>query len=368
MIADVIKLIVPAVLSFWVGVFITPFLTDFLYKHKLWKKRAGKTDSRGQATQVFNKLHKEKEVGTPRLGGVVIWLSVLITIGGIWLIAHTTGDQVFSQLDFLSRSQTWIPLSTLLLGAGIGLIDDVLEIQGSRRSRATGGLSLPVRLLVVALVGLICGLWFYAKLNVTTIGIPFTDGLYIGWLIVPLFIVVLIALYSGGVIDGIDGLAGGIFASIFAAYAGLAFFQHQIDLAAFCATLLGGILAFLWFNIPPARFYMSETGSMALSITVGVVAFFTDSLAVASDALPNANGGHGLFILPIVAFPLVITVASNLIQVVSKRFRGGQKILRVAPLHHHFEAIGWPSYKVTMRYWVISVVTAMLGLLIGIVG
>ena len=157
-------------------------------------------------------------------------------------------------------------------------------------------------------------------------------------------------------IDGIDGLAGGIFSTAFMAYAGIAFFQNQINLAAFSATLTGAILAFLWFNIPPARFWMTETGTMGLTLTLAVIAFMTDT----------SGNGYGVAALPVIAFPLVVTVLSNIIQVASKKLRG-KKVFRIAPLHHHFEAIGWPSYKVTMRYWIISIVCAILGMTIALI-
>ena len=167
----------------------------------------------------------------------------------------------------------------------------------------------------------------------------------------------MVALYSSGVIDGLDGLSGGIFGIVFTAYAGIAFYQQQINLAAFCLAIVGGILAFLWFNIPPARFYMSETGTMALTITLAIVAFITDYL----------GSGYGVLVLQIIAFPLVITVASNIIQVVSKKFRG-KKVFLVAPIHHHFQALGWPSYKVVMRYWVIGIIFALLGVVLALIG
>ena len=189
------------------------------------------------------------------------------------------------------------------------------------------------------------------------VGIPFSTPLEIGWLIVPLFIAVALFIYASGVIDGIDGLAGGVFAIIFGAYAGIAFFQNQIDLAALSATITGGILAFLWFNIPPARFYMSETGTMGLTLALATIAFMTDSL----------GDGHGLLALGIIALPLVATVLSNILQVLSKKFRK-KKIFKVAPLHHHFEALGWPSYKVTMRYWVITAVLALVGVTFALIG
>ena len=219
------------------------------------------------------------------------------------------------------------------------------------------GISLKFRLIVVGAVSLFIGWWFYEKLDIVSVAIPFNGDLFIGWLIIPFFMLVSLALYASGVIDGIDGLSGGVFASIFAAYAGIAFYQQQIDLAAFSATIMGGLLAFLWFNIPPARFYMTETGTMGLTMTIAVIAFMTDSL----------GGGEGIAVLPIIAILLVITVISNIIQVLSKKFRG-KKVFRVAPLHHHFEAIGWPGYKVTMRYWVLSVVFAFIGIIIALVG
>jgi phospho-N-acetylmuramoyl-pentapeptide-transferase len=234
----------------------------------------------------------------------------------------------------------------------MGFVNDLLDIRPSGER----GVRLRTRILFVTLVSLFIGWWFYAKLGVDAIGVP-GDGTYaLGALIVPLFVLVTIGLYAGGVIDGIDGLAGGVFGSAFMAYAGIAYFQNQIDLAAFSATLAGAILAFLWFNVPPARFWMTETGTMGLTMTLAVIAFMTDT----------PGNGYGIAALPIIAFPLVVTVASNIIQIASKKLRG-KKVFRIAPLHHHFEAIGWPSYKVTMRYWIISVICAIIGMTVALI-
>ncbi len=354
MLLDLIKIFTPALLSFAIGIGITPVLTHYLYTHRMWKKKAGKVGLDGQNTPLFNKLHETRETGTPRLGGVLIWVSATVAILGVYLLGTVFDSSFFSKLDFLSRDQTWIPLSALLVGALIGLVDDLYEIRGGGGYKA-GGLSLFKRLCVVGVVGLLASLWFYYKLDVSSIGLPFYGQLTIGWLVIPLFTLVTIAVYSGGIIDGIDGLAGGIFAIMFGAYGAIAFFQNQVNLAAFCAALLGGILAFLWFNIPPARFYMSETGSMALTLCLAIVAFMTDAL----------GEGEGLSVLPLIAFPLLITSLSALIQMVSKRFFH-RKVFLIAPLHHHFEALGWPSYKVTMRYWILSVMFALLGLIIAL--
>lgn len=355
-IEDIVKIFLPAIIAFVVGVLLTPLLTKYLYSHRMWKKKAGKIAPDGSATPIFNELHKHKEVGTPKMGGVVIWAAAGITVLGLWILSNLTQLPLFAKLDFFSRNQTWIPLSTLLIGALVGLIDDYLEVRGNGDYIA-GGLSLKKRLVVVGFIGLLCALWFYFKLDVATIGLPVFGDLYIGWFFVPFFILVTLCIYSGGVIDGIDGLAGGVFATMFASYGAIAFYQHQINLSAFCATVVGGILAFLWFNIPPARFYMSETGTMGLTITLTVVAFMTDSL----------GDGHGLLALPVIAAPLIATTLSDVIQLMSKRFRG-KKVFLVAPLHHHFEALGWPGYKVTMRFWIVGVVFALLGIVFALIG
>lgn len=353
MIVDIVKVFTPSVLTFVLGVLITPLLTNFLYSHKMWKKKAGKTALDGTEAKVFNSLHKETESNTPRMGGIIVWVSASAVILSIWILSKLFPIDNITKLDFLSRNQTWVPFGTLLLGSIAGLFDDYLEIKGT-----TGGLSLKIRLGIVSVISLACAFWFYNKLDVTSIGLPFGFGeIYLGPFFIILFLLTALFIYAGGVIDGIDGLAGGVFATMFAAYAGIAFYQQQIDLAAFCATVAGGILAFLWFNIPPARFYMTETGTMGLTITLTVVAFMTDKL----------GGGYGLLVLPVIALPLVITVLSNLIQVFSKKLRG-KKIFKVAPLHHHFEAIGWPSYKVTMRYWIFSTICAILGITLALIG
>lgn len=358
MLWNVIKIILPATLTFLIGILITPTVSNFLYKNKMWKKKAKTMALDGRASPIFNKFHKEKEIGTPRMGGVIIWGSVLITVLILLILSRILPIEIFSKLDFLSRNQTWIPVGTLLIGAFVGLIDDWFEIKGFSDQRA-GGLSSKKRLAVVGLVGIFVSSWFFFKLDISSIGIPFVEhDLYLGWLIIPFFTFVIISIYSSGVIDGLDGLAGGVFSIIFSAYGLIAFSLNQINLAAFCAAVVGGILAFLWFNIPPARFYMSETGSMALTMTLAVVAFMTDSIV----------GGVGIAIFPIIAFPLVMTIASSSIQLASKKYRNGKQVFIAAPIHHHFEALGWPAYKITMRYWVFTIIVSFIGIIISLLG
>lgn len=352
--ADLFKVIAPAVLTFAIGIAITPLITHYLYTYRVWKKRGARQALDGSEAAEFNRLHGnlESEVRTPRMGGIVIWGSVLITILGITAVATVWPTAATVKFDFLSRDQTWIPLMTLLIGALVGFINDVLDVVENGK-----GLALRYRLAIIFVLATFIGWWFYDKLDVVTLGVPFFTPIYLGIWMIPLFIATALILYASGVIDGIDGLSGGVFAAIFASYTMIAYTQNQINLAAFAASILGGILAFLWFNIPPARFYMTETGTMALTLTIAVLAFTTDTL----------GNGIGVAVLPIIGFLLFVTVASNVIQVSAKRILG-IKIFRIAPLHHHFEAIGWPGPKVVMRYWVLAVICAFIGVLVALVG
>ena len=167
---NIIKVILPSVISFIIGISITPILTEYLYKNKMWKKKVKSVSLDGGGTPIFSNLHADREVNTPRMGGVIIWASILITTLTFWMLGILF-DGTFSKLDFLSRDQTWIPLTVLILGAFIGLLDDILEIRGTGGNYA-GGLSLQKRLFFVALISFLISLWFYFKLDVTTINIP----------------------------------------------------------------------------------------------------------------------------------------------------------------------------------------------------
>ena len=254
-------------------------------------------------------------------------------------------------MNFLSRNQTLIPFFTLLLGSLVGLWDDFMQIYGNDKFARDDKSWRKWKIFLVTSISLFIGIWFFYKLGLTSIHIPFGGEMYLGIFIIPFFIIVALATFSGGVIDGLDGLSGGVLASIFAAYSAIAYANNQVDLAAFSGVITGVILAFLWFNIPPARFYMGETGIMGLTITLATLAFLTDSV----------------LILPIVALPLVITSGSVILQILSKKLRSGKRLFKLAPLHHHFEAIGWSSFKVTMRFWILSVVFAIMGIILAII-
>ena len=338
---NVIKVLGSTAVASFLAALWYPFLINFLYKHKLWKSQARTKSISGEEATVFYNLHKEREIKVPRFGGLLIWVTVVLVVFLFYW---------FPGLNFLSRSQTWLPLFTLIIASLVGFLDDILQIFGKGKY-VGGGLSLKKRLLIVILIGLIGGIWFYQKLGWDVITIPLLGQFSIGIFYIPLFILVMVATWSGGIIDGLDGLAGGTFASIFGAFTIIAFSQGKVDLATFCAVITGALFTFLWFNIPPARFYMGETGMLGLTTVLSVVAFLTDSV----------------FVLPIIAGLLVLETGSVIIQLLSKKFRG-KKIFLSTPIHHHFEAIGWPQYKVTMRAWILGIVLAITGVTIRLLG
>ena len=338
---QIVKILLLSSLAFVFALFCTPILTHYLYKYKLGKKirNNGKTP-------IFSKLHAHKE-GTPTMGGILIWLTVLIFIILFSFLADILPLEIFKHLNFLSRSETLLPLGALVASAIIGLFDDWLDIKG-KGVLGGGGLKLKHRLLIYTIIAIIGALWFYFKLDWTVFHIPFLGNFHISWWYIPVFIFVIVATsFSVNETDGLDGLAGGGLLIAFASFAVISFAMGRYDLAAFCGVIIGALLAFLWFNIPPARFYMGDTGAMSLGVTLGVIAMLTNSA----------------LLLPFIGFIFVIESLSVILQLLSKKYRK-KKIFHSTPIHHHFQAIGWSEAKIVMRFWVISFVAAAIGLMI----
>jgi phospho-N-acetylmuramoyl-pentapeptide-transferase len=343
-----LKIIIPTVLTFFTGVFITPFFTKYFYKYKMWKKSPR---SESDTSEAFKNIHNsDHETSVPRIGGVIIWVSVLITVFLIYVFSLVLPFSVTDKLNFFSRSQTLVPLGAFFLAAFVGLADDMLQILGKGSYAKDHLVYRKVKIVFVSLIGLAISSWFYFKLDFSSIRIPFDGNLELGLWFIPFFIMFMLAVFSTSVIDGLDGLAGGVLAAIFTAYSVIAFVQNQIDISALCGAIAGGILAFLWFNIQPARFYMGETGMLALTVVLSVVAFLTDTV----------------LLLPIIALPLAATTLSVIIQITSYKYFNKRRVFRVSPLHHHFQALGWPREKVVMRYWVVAVVFAIIGVILAI--
>ncbi|OGN01648.1 MAG: phospho-N-acetylmuramoyl-pentapeptide-transferase [Candidatus Yanofskybacteria bacterium RIFCSPLOWO2_12_FULL_43_11b] len=347
---NVVRIFVATALAFFVALLITPVWTKILHKYKLGKQIRTDTAFKSLHTEggpIAAKLHQAKE-GTPTMGGVVMWTTVAILTIGFWLPALYF-DGFWTRMNFFSRSQTWLPLGVMIFGALLGALDDYMGIL--RVGPKGGGLRMSYRILLYILAGAVGAWWFYFKLGFNSVNFPFLGDFLIGWWYIPFFVFTIVATaFSANETDGLDGLAGGIFLTMFGAYAVIAFDQGRMDLVVFLSAIMGSLVAFLWFNIYPARFFMGDTGSMSLGVTLGVVAMLTNTP----------------FLLIPIGIIFFIESGSVIIQLTSKKLRG-KKIFLSTPIHHHFEALGWHETQVTMRFWMISAVGAIIGLIIFLV-
>lgn len=323
-----------SVLAFVLAMMLTPVYTFLAYRYKFWKKQRTASTT-GEALKVFTKLHANKfKRNIPTMAGAVFVVAIAVV----------------TLLFNLDRQETWLPLAALAGGAIVGLIDDIINIRGN--GKGVAGLRSSLKFLMITGIGLVLGWFFFDKLDVTAVTVPFIGVWHLGWLIVPLFAFVVVSAGNAvNISDGLDGLAGGLAAIAFGGFGVISLMQGNPLMAGFCFTVVGALLSYLWFNIYPARFFMGDVGSFALGTSLGVVAMLTDSL----------------FILPIIGLVFVLEAGSSLIQIFSKKvFK--RKIFISAPVHHHLEAIGWPETKVTMRFWVIAAVTSFIGVMVALAG
>ncbi len=339
----IIKIFFFTTLAFILAILWTPALTYFLYRYKL-----GKSIRDGESAPIMSNMHAHK-AGTPTMGGILVWVTTLVLALGIFYLAKFTDIPIFDKFNFLTRSQTFLPLGALVAAACVGLFDDILNVRGI--GPKGGGMQMRYKLLLYTVIALIGAFWFLFKLDWDLIHVPFLGDFQIGWWYIPIFVVVIVATSNAvNITDGLDGLAGGLLAASFSAFGVIAFTQGRYDLATLCGVIAGSLLAFLWFNIPPARFFMGDTGAMGLGVTLGVIAMLTNSV----------------FILPIICLPFVLETLSVIIQMCSKKIFK-RKVFLSAPLHHHLEAKGWPECKIVMRFWLIGTVTAVIGVILTLI-
>ena len=332
-----LKMILLGVGGFLLSMLLTPIYTKVAYTWELWKRPRTETLT-GEKATMFTRLHAGKHKRhIPTMAGVIF----IVSVGVLTLLFN------------LSREQTWLPLAAFVGAAAVGLVDDIINIRGTGLGKA--GLPSRLKMLLITLVAAIGGWFFYAKLDVTSIQLPgISDtAITLGWLIVPLFVLVVVATANAvNISDGLDGLAGGLTATAFAVYAIIATLENRFGVAGFCLTIVGALLSYTWFNVYPARFFMGDVGSFALGTALGVVAMITDTV----------------LLLPPIGAVFVAEAGSVILQIASKKLRNGKKIFLISPIHHHFEALGWPETKVTMRFWVLGQICALAGLALFVMG
>lgn len=329
----IIKLFSITSAGFILAMLITPIFTHFAYKYQWWKK-VKDVDMSGKKTPVFHKLHAAKHKrNIPTMAGIIIWLTVAIL------------TLVFN----FDRAQTYLPLFTLVSIGLLGLVDDYVNMKSTG---GIAGLKAKIKMSWLIIFSAIGAYWFYFKLGFNYIHIPAFGDMNVGIFYIPIFIFIVIASANAvNITDGLDGLSGGLLASAFGAYSIIAFFQGNFGISLFCGTIVGAVLAYTWFNIYPARFFMGDTGAVSLGATLGVIALLTNTVLV----------------LPFIAFIFVVETLSVILQLLSKKYLK-RKIFLSAPIHHHFEASGWPETKVTMRFWIVGTVMALIGITIALIG
>ncbi|HET6747470.1 MAG TPA: phospho-N-acetylmuramoyl-pentapeptide-transferase [Candidatus Saccharimonadales bacterium] len=320
--------------AFLLAMILTPVFTFFAYRYKFWKKQRS-TSTTGEKLEVFTKLHADKfKRNIPTMAGIIGVISITVIT-------------LFFNLD---RAQTWLPLAALVGGGAVGLLDDLINIRG--QGTGVAGLRSSLKFAMITLLALFLGWFFFVKLGYTSVHIPFVGDLFLGWVIVPLFVFAVVATSNAvNISDGLDGLAGGLLTISYGVFGVIALLQGHVILAGFCFTVVGALLSYLWFNIYPARFFMGDVGSFAFGTSLGVVAMLTNTL----------------FLLPIIGLIFVIEAGSSLVQITSKKLFH-RKVFLSAPIHHHLEAKGWPETKVTMRFWVIACVMGSLGIMMALAG
>lgn len=342
MVTEAIKILAVSILSFLLAIGLTPLMMKALKRFGI-KKQIRTSES----APIYAALHAKKS-GTPTMGGIIIWGTVLL-IAVIMAVLSSVFGGSFERLSFISRSETYLPLAAMVIAAIIGLADDILGVL--RIGPKGGGLPVKNKLIVYAVLGAIGAWWFFAPANLDwhVLHIPFMGNIDIGAWYIPIFIFVIIAsAFSANETDGLDGLLGGVSIFAFGALGVISIVLGRYDLAAMCGAIVGTLLAFLWNNVYPAKFIMGDTGSMALGITMGIIAMLTNTT----------------LLLPLFAAVMVLESLSVIVQRISKKFRGGKKIFLSTPIHHHFEAIGMPESQITMRFWILSWIFAGLGMII----
>ncbi len=319
--------------SFLLSMAFAPMLLRFLRERKF-----GKTIRDAGTAPIMSSLHAGK-AGTPTMGGLVVWM----TVTTLMLVLS------FTPWNFLSRGQTLLPLGAFVAAAIVGLVDDYWNIR--RIGPRGGGLRMRHRLVSYSFIALVVAWWFYSKLGWDSLHVPFYGTLTLGWWYIPVFVFVIIATsFSVNETDGLDGLAGGPLMAAFTAYGVIAFAQGKMDLAMFAAAIVGALMAFLWYNVPPASFFMGDTGAMSLGTALGVLAMLTNQA----------------LLLPIIGLPFVIESLSVIIQIGSKKLRK-KKVFLSAPIHHHLEASGWTEPQIVLRTWIVSLFSAGVGVVLALV-
>ncbi|MDD3302634.1 MAG: phospho-N-acetylmuramoyl-pentapeptide-transferase [Candidatus Gracilibacteria bacterium] len=334
--------------TFLIGYLITPTYINFLRKLK-FGQQIREEALIGKAIEFF-KLHKDK-VGTPTMGGaIILFIIFLMVLGSV--ILQKSG---FINNSLVNQKETYLSLFTLATVGFLGGIDDYMNIKGVGKKGLSARFKM-FRLIVFALLG---GYWFYYKLGwnlvdfegnyLRTLRIPFGQTIELGVFFIPFFIFIITATANSvNITDGLDGLAGGLLLFAYSVYAYITYDQGLFLLSTLCLVIIGALLSFLWYNVKPANFYMGDVGSLSLGANLGIIAILTNTISV----------------FLIVSAIFIFETISVIIQITSKKLRNGKKVFRIAPFHHHLEAIGWKEETIVFRLWLVGIILSVLGVIV----
>ena len=276
------------------------------------------------------------KTGTPTMGGIMVSLSVVV----VTLVFNVVG-----------RLSMLLPIGVLLVTAFLGAIDDRMNLVGGAKT----GMTAKFKFAWLTTFGIVAGLVLHLPapygLALHHITVPFFGRYDIGWVYLPIAVVAIIGTANAvNLTDGLDTLAGGTAAIAFCAYGIIAYRQGQVGVVTFCFTMVGALMGFLWFNAHPAQVFMGDTGSLAIGAALATAAFMT---------------GQWL-LLPVVGFVFMAETTSVMLQVLyfklSRRLWGeGRRLFKMTPLHHHFELLGWSETQVTMRFWMLGMMSGLIG-------
>ena len=338
------------IFSFWIATFLVGFLLipgfiRMLVDLNFWKQI--RSDATIWKATIFEKLHKKKS-GTPTMW----WAIILFTIFLMVLLSMILQWSWLINYSLFNQKETYLSLFTLLTVWWLGLIDDFFNIRWIGKTK---WLSARVKMIGLIFFSLLWALWFFFKLDwnlvneagnfVRNLSNPFWNDIELWLWFIPFFIFIIIATSNSvNLTDGLDWLAGWLLLFNYWVYTFITYDQWMFLLSALCMSIVWALVAFLWFNVKPAKFYMWDVWSLALWANLWIIAMLTNTV----------------FILIIIWAIFIFETISVIIQLTSKKLRKWKKVFLVAPFHHHLEALGWSEENVVFRLWLVGMMTSII--------
>lgn len=337
------------IITFVIWLTVMPYFIEYVIRLKLWKQIREEATI-GKATE-FSKLHKQKAWTPTMWWAAIIWVVMVMVI--VSFILQNFGIITNS---LLNQKETYLSVFTLLSVWILGWIDDFMNIKWIGRTK---WLSARFKMLWLIIFATLWAWWFYWKLwwnvvddlwnYVRTLAVPFIWDIQLGWLFIPFFIFIIIAASNSvNITDWLDGLAWWLLLFAYSVYAYITYDQWLFLLSTLCIVIIWALLAFLWYNVKPAKIYMWDVWSLALGANLWIMAMLTNTV----------------FIFIIISAIFIFETLSVVIQLTSKKFRNGKKIFRIAPFHHHLEAIWWSEENVVFRLWLVGIVLSAFWIII----